>query len=344
MSQKPSTRIEDKSGRASSRALFSGCLVALLALTSPPSALSQDNAASAYPTKAVRIVVPFTAGGPQDSIARLLSTGLSPVLGQSFLVDNRPGAGGAIGADFVAKSPADGYTLLICNISDSIAVSLNPSLPYHFQRDFAPVSLLMSTPFVVVVNPSVPARNISEFIQLARSKPGTLTFGSAGIGVASHLVGEFFAQVADIKVSHVPYKGQSQATADLLGGQIAFMFNTPLVSLPLVKAGKLHALAVSGKQRISAAPDIPTVAESGLPGFDVDVWFGLTAPAATPAPIVAKLSAEIARILKSKETSDSLSTQGAVAVGSTPAEFARVIQTDIAKWERVIRVGKITAQ
>lgn len=307
-----------------------------------PQAASQS-VSSPYPSKPIRLVVPFAPGGPADALGRMVGGELTTALAQPVLVDNRAGAGGTIGADFVAKSAPDGYTLLMSNVGDTIAVSLYKSLPYDYVRQFTPVSLVASTPFVVVVHPSVPVQNVEELIQLARSKPGGLTFGSAGVGVASHLAGELFQQMAGVTVTHVPYKGQAPATADLLGGQIAFMFNNPLTSLPHVESGKLRAIAVTSKARLAAAPGIPTVAESGLPGFDVGTWFAIVAPAGTPAAIVNRLSAEIAKAVAGRETREKLAAQGVEAIGSTPAELARIIQADVAKWAAVVKRGGVTA-
>jgi tripartite-type tricarboxylate transporter receptor subunit TctC len=299
---------------------------------------------AAYPSRPIRLVVPFAPGGPADSIGRQVGGALGAAFGQPVVVDNRAGAGGAIGADLVAKAAPDGHTLLLSNVGDTIAVSLYKNLPYDYQRQFTPVSLVASSPFVIVVHPGVPAGNVTELIQLAKAKPGTLTFGSAGIGVASHLAGELFKQMAGVSITHVPYKGQAPATADLLGGQIAFMFNNPLTSLPHVQSGKLRAIGVTSKARLAAAPNIPTVAETGVPGFDVGTWFAVVAPAGTPAPIVNRVAAEIAKAMADRDTRDKLAAQGVEAIGSTPAELGRLIQADVAKWAKVIKDGGIAAE
>ena len=302
---------------------------------------AQAQTAAVFPSKPIRIVVPFAAGGPADALGRLVATGLQS-MGQPVLVENRPGAGGALGAEVVAKAPADGHTLLLCNIGDAMAMTLYKSLPYNFERDFAPVTMLASSPFLIAVHPSVPARNFQEFLQLARAKPGTLTYGSAGNGVSSHLSGESLRLAANIELLHVPYKGQAPAMADLLGGQIAFMFANPVTTLAQVRSGKLRALATTGPSRIANAPDIPTVAESGVPGYEAETWFGITAPAGTPEVIVNRLAGELARVMNEKDTRASLEAQGLIIVASSPADFARRIKSDIAVWRKVITSAKIS--
>ena len=296
--------------------------------------------ATTFPNKTIHIVVPFAAGGPADGIARLAATGLQS-MGQPVVVDNRPGAGGMVGAELVAKAAPDGHTLLLCNIGDAMGVSLYKSIPYSFERDFAPVSLLASSPFLIAVHPSVPARNFQEFLQLAKAKPGSLSYGSAGNGVSSHLSGEALKLAANINILHVPYKGQAPAMIDLLGGQIAFMFANPVTTLPHVRSGKLRALAVTSPARFANAPEIPTVAEAGVPGYDAETWFGIAAPAGTPAVIVNRLAAELSKIMHEKEVRGGLESQGAIVVANTPAEFAQRIQADVAKWRTVIRSANI---
>ena len=297
-------------------------------------ALAQS--ASVYPSKPIRIIVPFAAGGPADAIARIAATGLQQSMGQTVVVENRAGAGGTLGADAVAKAAPDGYTLLLCNVGDTMAMSLYKSISYDFERDFVPVSLLASSPFLIVVNPSVPAKTLSELVQMAKAKPGTVTYGSAGNGVSSHLSGEALGLSAGARFLHVPYKGQAPALSDLLGGQIAFMFANPVTTLPHVKSGKLRALAVTGQARFPNAPDIPTASEAGVPGFEAETWFGIAAPVPTPEAIVNRLSAELARVLNSKDVRANLEAQGAVVIASSPADFERRIQADVVKWRQVI--------
>ena len=299
-------------------------------------ALAADPVAD-YPSRPIRIVVPFAAGGPSDIMARTLAQKLTLAWGQPVVVDNRTGAAGIIGADAVAKSAPDGYTLLQAQVGDTISVSLYSKLPYNFEKDFAPITLAGLTPFILVAHPSVPARDLRELIALAKAKPGTLSFGSSGAGTASHLAGELLKSSAGIDITLVPYKGQAPATGDLLGGQISMMFNNPITSLAHVKTGKLRALAVSTGKRFSQLPEVPTVAESGLPGFDVGFWLGALAPAGTPRPIVDKLNAAMVKALREPDVVERLAGLGVEIVGTSPDEFARVIRADIVKWAKVVK-------
>jgi tripartite-type tricarboxylate transporter receptor subunit TctC len=290
-----------------------------------------------YPSRPIRFVVPFLAGGPSDVLARTLAVKMNQDWGQPVVVDNRAGAAGIIGADLVAKSAPDGYTLMMAQVGDTISMSLYSKLPYNFERDFVPITLVGLTPFILVTHPSLPAKNVQELIALAKAKPGALTFASGGTGVASHLAGELFKSTAGIDIVHVPYKGQAPATADLLGGQVSFMFNNPITSLPHVRAGKMRALAVSTAKRFSGLPDVPTVAESGLAGFDVGFWLGTLAPAGTPRAVIAKLNAEMVKILRMPDVVQKLGAMGVEIVGNTPEEFSRVIKADVVKWGKVVR-------
>ena len=313
------------------------CLAVLL--EQPVVSLAQ--VVSEYPVKSIRIVVPFAAGGPADYIARLAATGLQS-MGTPVVVENRGGAGGMLGAELVSKAAPDGYTLLLCNIGDAMAMSLYKSLPYKFDRDFTPVTMLASSPFLIAVHSSVQATNLQEFLRLARSKPGTLTFGSAGSGVSSHLSGEALRLAANIDIVHVPYKGQLPAMDDLLGGQIAFMFANPVTTLQYVRAGKLRALAVTSPTRLTNSPDIPTVAESGVPGYEAETWFGIAVPVGTPEFIVQRLATELSRIMNTSAVRESLDLQGVMVVASTPADFAKRIAEDIVKWREVIQGAGIS--
>jgi len=324
--------------RAGMRALmFAGAMVALAGGASPVVAQS----AGAYPNKPIRLIVPFAAGGPADAIARYAAAGLRS-MGQPVVVENRVGAGGMVGADLVAKSAPDGYTLLLCNIGDAMAMSLYKSIPYNFEKDFAPISLLASSPFLIAVHPSVPANTFQEFLKLAKAKPGTLSYGSAGNGVSSHLSGESLKIAADINILHVPYKGQAPALADLLGGQISFMFANPVTTLANVRAGKLRALATTGPKRLESASNIPTVSESGVPGYEAETWFGVVAPLGTPDAIVNRLSTELAKVMNSAEVRSGLEAQGVIIVANTPAEFGKRIQSDISHWRKIITTAKIS--
>ena len=326
---------------AQSAVRSSGLMAIALALccglvhTQTPAQSSEP--ASAYPSKPIRIIVPFAAGGPSDVMARALAQKLTQEWGQPVLVDNRTGASGIIGADAVAKSAPDGYTLLQAQVGDTISVSLYSKLPYNFEKDFAPITLAGLTPFILVAHPSVTAKDLGELITQAKAKPGSFTFGSSGAGTASHLAGELLKSSAQIDITLVPYKGQAPATADLLGGQITMMFNNPITSLAQVKAGKLRALAVSTGKRFSQLPEVPTVAESGLPGFDVGFWLGLLAPAGTPRPIIDKLNAAMLKALRDPEVVQRLAGLGVEIIGNSPDEFARVIRSDIVKWGKVVR-------
>jgi tripartite-type tricarboxylate transporter receptor subunit TctC len=296
-----------------------------------------------YPNRPIRIVVPFAAGGPSDVLARTVGAKLQQAWGQPVIVDNRTGASGMIGADFVAKSAPDGYTLLLAQVGDAISVSLFPKIPYSFERDFAPITLLGQTAFILVTHPSLSAKNLSELIALAKSKPGTLTFGSSGAGTASHLAGESLKSMAAIDMVHVPYKGQAPATTDLLSGQIMLMFNNPITSTGHVKAGRLRALAVSTSQRTKAMPEVPTVAESGLPGFDVGFWLGALAPAGTPRAIVDKLNAEMVKTVHLPDVVKQLEALGVDPVGSRSDEFARTIQSEVVRWAKVVKDANVKA-
>jgi tripartite-type tricarboxylate transporter receptor subunit TctC len=324
--------------RAGRRRLLHGAIAGAGALALPGAVRAQ---AAAYPTRPIRMVVPFSAGGPADSIGRLAAGGLQQALGQPVVVENRLGAGGIVGAEAVATSPPDGYTLLLCNVGDTMAVSLYRSLPYDFARDLRGVSLMASTPFIVTVHPAVPARTLSELIALARARPGTVTYGSAGLGVSSHLAGEALGLAAGVRFLHVPYKGQAPAVTDLLGGQIQFMFGNPVIMLPHIASGKVRALAVTGTTRLPQAPDIPTAAEAGVPGFEADTWFGIAVPSKTPDPIVERLSSALAAHLNAPDTRRGLEAQGAVVVASTPTDFGRRIGQDIERWRKVITTAGI---
>ena len=295
--------------------------------------------AQGYPTKPIRLVVPYPAGGPLDIMARAIGQKLTEAWKQPVVVDNRAGAGGNIGADFVAKSAPDGYTLLMGAVAThAINPSLYSKIPYDPVKDFAPVALVAQVPNILVVNPAVPAKTVSELIALARAKPGTLNFGSGSTGSTGHLAGELFNTMAGVKMVHIPYKGAAPATADLLGGQVQLMFDNLASALPNVKAGKLRALAVTTLARSAAIPGLPTIAESGLAGFDRTTWFGLLVPAGTPPEIVARLNAEIVRALEAKDMRERLEKMGAEPLSNnTPEHFAAFIRSEAAKYARVVK-------
>ena len=309
-------------------------LLALAAMLGCVSATAQS-----YPSRPIRFVVPYPPAGSVDIAARAVGQKLSEAWGQPVVVDNRAGAGGNIGADLVAKSPADGYTLLMGAVAThAINPTLYAKIPYDPVKDFAPVALVVQVPNILVVNPSVPAKTVKELIELARAKPGTLNFGSGSTGSTGHLAGELFNTMAGVKMVHIPYKGAAPAMSDLLSGQVHLMFDNLANALPNVKAGRLRALAVTTLARSPAVPDLPTVAESGLPGFDLTTWFGVMVPAGTPPEIVIKLNAEIVRALNTKDMHERLETMGAEApTNNTPEHFAAFIRTEAAKYARVVK-------
>jgi tripartite-type tricarboxylate transporter receptor subunit TctC len=290
-----------------------------------------------YPVRPVRVVVPFSAGGPNDIIARLVAQKLSEALGQQFVVDNRPGAGGNLGTDSVAKAPPDGYTLLSAGPGSLIMNPLLNKVPYDTARDFAPVSLMATAPNVLVVHPSVPATSVKELIELAHAQPGRLNYASAGTGSSAHFAVALFAAMARVELAHVPYRGTGPGINDLVGGQVQLaIFGIPPV-LPHVKAGRLRALGVTGKRRSSELPEVPTIDEAGVPGYEMNPWYGLLAPAGTPRAIVARLGSEVSKIVRAAEMREKLAAQGAEPAGGTPEDYAGVIQSDTAMWTRVIR-------
>jgi tripartite-type tricarboxylate transporter receptor subunit TctC len=300
--------------------------------------------AQAYPSKPIRWIVPFPPGGSTDLLARVVGQKLTESWGQQVVVENRGGAGGTLGAAEAARSPGDGYTLLMGAIHHTIATSVYPKLPYDFQKDFAPITVVAIVPNVLVVNPAVPAKSTKELIAYAKANPGKLTYGSAGMGTAHHLIGEVFNLRAGTEIVHVPYKGSAPAVADLIGGQVSIMYDTVASCLPHIKAGKLRPLAVATAKRSSALPDVPTIAESALPGFEVTTWFGALAPAKTPPEIVAKLNAEMVKILAMPDVRKRLLEAGAEPVGNTPGEMAAQIKRETEEFGKIVKQAKITAE
>jgi len=292
-----------------------------------------------YPSRPIRFVVPYPPGGPLDIMARAIGQKLAQTWGQPVVVDNRAGAGGNIGADLVAKSAPDGYTLLMGAVAThAINPTLYGKLPYDPVRDFTPVALVAQVPNVLVVNPAVPAKSVRELIELARAKPGSLNFGSGSTGSTGHLAGELFKTMAGVQMAHIPYKGGSPAMADLLAGQVQLMFDNLANALPNVKAGRLRALAVTTQKRSPFMPDLPTIAESGLPGFDLTTWFGVMLPAGTPPGIVARLNAEIVRGLSAPDMRERLAAMGAQPpADNTPENFTAFIRAEAARYARVVR-------
>ncbi len=296
--------------------------------------------AQTFPSKPIRIVVPFTPGGPNDILARMIGQRYTAVWGQQTLVDNRPGGGTVIGTDIVAKAPADGHTLLMVSTSHAANPSLMSKLPFDTLRDFVSVGQAVSSPNVLVVHPSVPARNTRELLDIAKARPGQITFASGGSGAATHLAGELLKIMGGVEMTHIPYKGAGPATIDLISGQVTWMFGTILPTIPHVRSGKLRALAVSGKRRAEILPEVPTVAEH-VPGFEASSWYGVFAPAGTPAEVIIKLNQEMARALTPVEVRQRLAAEGTEVVAGNPEDFMQLFRAEAAKWARVIKQAGI---
>lgn len=296
--------------------------------------------AQAFPTKPVRLIVPYPPGGSADILARAIGQKLGDSLGQQVVIDNRPGAGTAIGAEATAKAAADGYTIMLGTVSShAINPALNPGLKYDPVKDFAPVSLVASIPFVLIVHPSLPAKSAKELIALAKTKPGSLNYSSAGNGTSNHLAGELFKSMTGTFMVHIPYKGSAPALNDLIAGQVQLMYDLVLTAAPHVKSGAVRALAVTGRERSPVLPGVPTVAESGVPGYEVSAWFGFFAPAGTPAAIVNTLNAETVKAMKLPDLRERLASQGADAVTSTPEQFTAYVKEELGKWTRVVKAS-----
>ena len=301
---------------------------------------AQSNAGTtttAFPNRPLRFVVGYPPGGATDIIARILGQKLTDTLGQQVLIDNRPGAGGIIGSEIIAKGTPDGHSFVLVTTSHGVNPSLYPKLPYDSIRSFSPITQVATLQLVLAVNPSLSAKNVRELIALAKAQPGKFNFASSGSGQSLHLAGELFKSMAGINIVHIPYKGSAPARTDLLGGQVQMMFESMIGILPFVTNGKLRALAVSGAQRSAAAPDIPTMAEAGVAGYEASGWVGILAPAGTPKPIVGRLNADTVKILQMPDVKELLSQNGAEPVGSTPDQFTAFIRTEITKWARVVK-------
>jgi tripartite-type tricarboxylate transporter receptor subunit TctC len=303
------------------------------------------SASAQYPAKPIRLVVPFPAGGPTDIVARTVSQKLSDSLGQPVVIDNRGGAGGVIGTELVVKSPADGHTLLLGTISGlAVAMSLYPSRGYDTLRDLAPITHAVMVTNILVVHPSLPVRSVKELLALARAKPGTLNYASSGSGTITNLAGELFKSLARVDIVHVPFKGGAPALTALLSGEVSMNFENSLIVVPHIKSGKVRALAVTGAQRSRSVPDLPTIAEAGLPGYSASGWYGFVAPAATPRDIVTRLAGEFNRILKQPDVVERLSGQGAEPVGGTPEQFGAFIRDEINKWAKLVKSANMKAE
>jgi tripartite-type tricarboxylate transporter receptor subunit TctC len=319
--------------------------IALSATLLAAGGASAQNPAANYPNKPIRFVVPYTAGGTTDILARIIAAKLTESWGQHVLVDNRPGAGGNIGTDLVAKAGPDGYTIVMGAISThAINPSLYKSIPYDHIRDFAPITRVGLLPNVLVVNPSLPAKTVKEFIAYGKANPGKLNFASPGTGTSLHLSGELFKDMTGTDMVHVPYKGSTPALTDLLGGQVLAMFDNLPASLPHIKGGKLRPLAVTTARRTPALPDVPTMIEAGVPGFEVTSWFAVFAPARTPKEIVAKLNSEMVKILNSPDVKEKLAQQSVEAAPTTPEELAAFVKSETERWAKVIKATGATVE
>jgi tripartite-type tricarboxylate transporter receptor subunit TctC len=306
-------------------------------------AVSRFARAQAYPTRPVHLIVPFAPAGPSDILARLIGQSLSERLGQQFVIDNRPGGGGNIGTEAVVRAPADGYTLLIVGAWNAVNATFYDKLNYNFIRDIAPVASIIRTPFVMAVNPTVPAKTVPEFIAYAKASPGKINYASAGTGTSSHLTGELFKMMAGVEMVHVPYRGSTPALTDLLGGQVQVMFDATPSSLPHIRAGKLRPLAVTTATRMEILPDVPTVGEF-VPGYEASVWWGVGAPKATPAEIVERLNKEINAGLADPKIKARLADLGGIALTGSPADFGKLIADETEKWGKVVKFTGIKAE
>ena len=300
-------------------------------------------AAQAYPNRPVKIIVPFAVGGPADVFARFLAQRLPDQLGQPFVVENRPGAGAVIGTDLVAKSPPDGYTLLLMSNTHTVNETLVPNKPYDLERDFVAVAPINSSDLVLVAHPRVGASNVKDLVKLAKEHPGKLNYASSGTGTPYHMAGELFKSMSDTKIVHIPYKGSSGARTDVLGGQVDMMFDAVTTMTEHVKAGQVKAIATTGKQRSSVLPDVPTVAESGVPGYEATIWLGLLAPKGTPPAVVSRLNEAVSKIVSQPEVQQAWAKQGAVAMVMNAQAFDKYVRDDVAKWAKVIKAANIKA-
>jgi tripartite-type tricarboxylate transporter receptor subunit TctC len=314
-------------------------LFAIVACIASTGSLAQN-----YPNRTVRIVVPFVAGGNTDFTARVIATKLVDVFGQQIVIDNRPGGGTNIGSDLVAKAPADGYTLLMGGASNAINMSLYPKMTYDTVRDFAPVILCVKGANVLSVHPALPVKTIKELISLARAQPGKLNFASSGIGSSNQMAGELFKLMAKVNIVHVPYKGNPPALTDTVGGHVEMLFSGVPALLPLLQSGRLRAIAIGSLKRFQALPNVPTIDESGLKGYEATTWFGLMAPAKTPREIVTRLNLEVGKILGSTEVHDRFMNEGVEPMGGTTEQFGAFIRDEIAKYAKVVKAGNLTAE
>ena len=317
-------------------------LLALLAAVALATLSSGSAMAQAWPARPISLIVPFPAGGTTDVLARAVGVELSKSLGQPVLIESKPGAGATLGADFVAKAKPDGYTLLMGAVHHTIATSVYKKLPYDFQKDLLPITTVALVPNVLVVNAAMPAKNVGELLALAKASPGKFTFGSAGNGTAHHLIGAQFEAMGGVQLLHVPYKGSGPLVTDLLGGQITMSFDTITPVLPHIRAGKLRALAITTNKRSPALPDVPTLDESGLKGFNLGTWFGVMAPVGTPKEIVVRLNTELVKIIRSPEFKKRMDDIGAEPIGNTPEQMGQQIKEDTERFAKLVKDAKVT--
>ena len=308
----------------------------LVAMLVAPLAVAQD-----YPSKPVRIIVPFAAGGPADVYARFIAQRLQESMGQIFIVDDRPGAGSIIGTDAVAKSPADGYTLLLMSNTHTVNESLIPTKPFQLMRDFVPIAPINYSDLVLVVHPSVPAKTIKELIALAKAKPNGLNYASSGTGTPYHMAGELFKSMAGVQIVHIPHKGSGEARTSVMSGQVEIMLDAITTMAPMARAGRVRALGTTGAKRSTVLPDVPTISEAGVKDYEATIWLGIMAPAGTPKPIVDRLNAEIGKIVARPDVKKAWNEQGAEPMAMTPAEFEKFLNADIAKWAHVVKVAGV---
>lgn len=331
--QPRAAELRDKARRL---ALSAGAVAALVAIA--PGAMAQSGAAS-YPNKPVRFVVPFPAASATDVVARTVGQKLGDKWGQPVVIDNKPGAGGNLGTELAAKAPNDGYTILWGTVANAISATLYPKLSYNFTRDFAPITLVAKTPLVLVANKSLPASNVPQLITHAKGRSEKLTFGSGGVGTSNHLAGEMFSSQTGSNMVHVPYKGTPAAYADLMAGRLDVMFDNIVPAMPQIRSGQLKPIAVTSAKRASTLPDVPTVAESGLPGFEAVSWIGLVVPTGTPQAIVDKLNQDVLAVLALPDVRERLAATGAELAPGTPAEFGAFIKNEISKWAKAVKLS-----
>src|SRR5438128_5031547 len=298
---------------------------------------SAASLAQSYPARAVKVIVPYGVGGPADIYGRFLASKLQEALGHPFVIEDRPGGGSIVGSDAVAKSPADGYTLLVMSNTHTVNETLIPKKPFDLMRDFAPISGINSSDLLMVIHPSVPANNLKEFIAYAKSKPGALNYASSGPGTPYHMAGELLKSMAGVDIVHVPHKGSDQARTAILGGQVQMMFDAITTMAGQARAGKVRALGTTGSSRSSVTPEVPTIAEAGVPGYEATIWLGLMAPAGTPRPVLEKLNTEVNRIINAPDVKETWAKQGAVPMAMPLDEFGKFLREDIAKWAKLVK-------